>query len=223
MKFIVVSGVDACGKCTQIKRLEDYFVRQGKRTQVLSIFSSLDDFASITDSEILTKELNVFLLKFEPIARTLFLQSLIKNSLDKIQNDTEVVIFNGYWYKVAASEAAYGVPFSFWSASASQYFPRPDVAIHLDVSFENCLKRRSLWTPYEMGQGRYWGTATLNFEQFQRSIHQNFYSLFAAMNDHVYRIDGNYEEDPVARNILSLFDESPMPKSTELFLDPQPF
>lgn len=218
MKFIVISGPDACGKATQIKRLEEHFVRLGKKTQVLSIFSSLVDFANITDKQTLNEELNVFLLKFEPIARTLFLQSLIKNTLDKIDRNTQVVIFNGYWYKFAASEAAYGVPFSFWSHSAELYFPKPDVAIHLDVTYETCKARRQHWTPYESGKGRYWGSPNLGPEAFQRSIHQHFRSLFSVMSDSVLHIDGNHDEELIARNILSLFDESPMPKSTELFL-----
>ncbi|MEY4617495.1 MAG: hypothetical protein RJB66_2455 [Pseudomonadota bacterium] len=218
MKFIAISGPDACGKGTQISRLEDYFVRRGQKTQVLSVFTSLGEFASITDANTLNEALNLFLLKFEPIARTLFLQSLIKNSLDKIDSNTEVAIFNGYWYKFAASEAAYGVPFSFWCNSAAQYFPKPDVSIHLDVTFENCTRRRKDWTPYESGRGRYWGAPPQTFESFQRSIHQHFHSLFATMPNPVLRIDGNYDEESVARNIVSLFDDSPMPKSTELFL-----
>jgi thymidylate kinase len=220
MKFVVISGVDACGKDTQIARLRDYFQSQGHKTQRLSALSSLEDFSGLIDSATLEAQLNVFLLKFEPIARTLFLQSLIANALDKIERDTEVVIFSGYWYKFAASEAAYGVPFSFWSNSAAQYFPKPDVAIHLDVSYETCIKRRKKWTPYEKGLARYWGVPKLEFEQFQRSNHQHFYSLFSVMSDPVYRIDGNYDEEQVWRNVLSIFDDSPMPKSTELFLDP---
>lgn len=218
MKFIVISGADACGKDTQISRLEKYFVRQGLKTQVLSVHSSLVDFTPLADPNTLSEILNVFLLKFEPIARTLFLQSLIKNTLDKIHHNTQIVIFNGYWYKYAASEAAYGVPFSFWSTSAAQYFPIPDVAIHLDVPFDSCSERRQSWTSYESGQARYWGTAPLNFENFQKSMHQHFQSLFSAMTNPVLRIDGNHSEEQVARNILSLFDESPMPKSIELFL-----
>lgn len=218
MKFICISGADACGKDTQIDRLKEFFVSQGKKTQVLSVESSLVDFAKATDQGTLRSLLNILLLKFEPIARTLFLQSLIKNALDKIHADTEVVIFKGYWYKLAASEAAYGVPFSFWSTSAAQYFPRPDIAIHLTVPFESCLHRRNEWTPYERGEGRYWGTAPLGFHQFQGNIHRHFQELFVTMTDPVLHLDGNHPEEQVTRNILSLFDDSPMPKSTELFI-----
>lgn len=218
MKFIVISGADACGKDTQIDRLEKYFLNRGQKTQVLSIHSSLMDFASLTDAHTLAEVLNVFLLKFEPISRTLFLQSLIKNALDKISCNTEIVIFNGYWYKYAASEAAYGVPFSFWTQSAAQYFPKPDVVIQLDVPFSACNQRRLNWTPYESGTAKYWGTQNLSFEQFQQAIHQNFHLLFASLAEPIIHIDGNHEEEQIARNILSLFDESPMPKSTELFL-----
>lgn len=218
MKFIVISGADACGKDTQIERLEQFFSRQGQRTQVLSIYSSFIDFAPFANARTLNEMLNVFLLKFEPIARTLFLQSLIKNTLDKIDHSTQIVIFNGYWYKFAASEAAYGVPLTFWSHSAAQYFPKPDYSIHLDVPVEQCLERRDHWSPYEQGQARYWGAPTLNFQQFQSTIHQQFHTLFDSMGENIYQIDGNHNEDQVARNILSLFDESPMPKSTELFL-----
>jgi thymidylate kinase len=218
MKFIVISGADACGKDTQIDRLESFFVRQAQKTQVLSIQSSLADFTQVTDAETLNEFLNVFLLKFEPIARTLFLQSLIKNTLDKIDRHTEVVIFNGYWYKYAASEAAYGVPVNFWGTSAAQYFPKPSVSIHLDVPFSACLKRRLNWSAYEMGQARYWGAPSLGFEAYQAAMHKNFQSIFSALSDPVIHIDGNHDEEQVARNILSLFDESPMPKSIELFL-----
>jgi thymidylate kinase len=218
MKFIVISGADACGKDTQIDKLEQFFIRQGLNTQVLSIHSSLADFTSVTNPKTLSDVLNVFLLKFEPIARTLFLQSLIKNALSKIHINTQIVIFNGYWYKYAASEAAYGVPLSFWNQSADIYFPKPDIAVHLDVPFEACSHRRQVWTPYEGGQARYWGIAPLSFEQFQRSMHKQFQTLFATTNAPVLHIDGNHDSEQVTRNIVSIFDDSPMPKSTELFI-----
>jgi thymidylate kinase len=218
MKFIVISGADACGKDTQIERLGNHFQKIGLKTQILTFRSSFEDFDAITQPETLAILFENCLMHFEPIARTLFLQSLIKNALDKIKVDTEIVIFNGYWYKCAAAEAAYGVPYSFWSGSAAQYFPRPDIAIHLDVPFEICLQRRPTWTPYEKGQARYWGVPSLNFENYQNSMRQHFQSLFASISEMVYRIDGSHPEDQVALNILSLFDESPMPKSTELFL-----
>lgn len=218
MKFIVVSGADACGKDTQIERLKAHFLNQNIKTQFLCLDSSLESLQGFWTLNSPDSFVNAILLQFEPIARTLFLQSLIKNTLDKIERDTDVVIFNGYWYKYAASEAAYGIPLSFWSSAASQYFPKPDVSIYLDVPFEHCLKRRQHWTPYESGKARYWGGRPLSHEDFQKAIHQNFRLLYSQIPDSVFQIDGNHDEDQVARNILSLFDESPMPKSTELFI-----
>lgn len=218
MKFIVISGADACGKDTQIEKLKTFFEKQGKKTQILSIHSSLAEFANIGSENTLSEFLNIFLLRFEPIARTLFLQSLVKNALDKIKSDTQILIFNGYWYKLAASEAAYGVPLSFWSHSSAQYFPRPDIAIHLNVSIENCFLRRGSWWPYERGEGRYWSGTSLDFRAFQESVHRQFQALFQLMNDPIVHIDGNHSEDQVGQNILSLFDDSPMPKSTDLIL-----
>ena len=218
MKFISISGADACGKDTQIDRLEKYFVKLGKKTQILSLDSSLKHFEEVLTHEQIADVHSILLLQFEPLARTLFLQSLIKNALDQIKPDTQIVIFNGYWYKFAASEAAYGVPLTFWTNSASDLFPKPDVSIHLQVPIETCFKRRRLWTPYEMGHGRYWGTPPLSFESFQTKVHEQFLQLFQPLQIPVIQIDGDHPEEQVARNISSLFDESPIPKSSELVL-----
>lgn len=171
MKFIVVTGADACGKDTQIASLVQHLSNQGQAVQPLTIWDSLQDFAHISDKKVLMDVLDSFLLKFEPHARSLFLLSCLRNSLDKIKSATEVVLFNGYVFKYWASEMSYGIEDEFWQKSIESLMPKPDQVFYLKTPLEQCLSRRLKWSQYEQGQARHAGDGKKDFIEFQKSVH----------------------------------------------------
>lgn len=173
MKLIVVTGADACGKDTQIASLVQHYADLGQHAQALTIWDSLQDFSHIEDKKTLMDVLDSFLMKFEPHARSLFLLSCLRNSLDKIKSQSEVVILNGYFYKYWASEMSYGLAKSFWQNEVQGLLPVPEKIFYLRTPVEQCLSRRLKWSQYEQGLARSLHKKALNFNEFQHNVHKN--------------------------------------------------
>ena len=180
MKLIAITGADASGKDTQIGELSKHFRAQGLQVAIVDIWDSFQDFIADSPRESVGKILDGFLLRFEPDARTLFLQSVLRNSFTKIPKIADLVLLNGYTYKYWATEAAYGASESLWKNRA-EVFPEPDRVIYLKTPVETCLARRAKWTAYESGAGRSvddGGSFTL--ESFQRRTHERLDAILAS-------------------------------------------
>lgn len=197
MKFIAITGPDACGKDTQIEKLSSNLKAQGLKVQKLSIQDSLQDFVEIADMKTINAVLNVFLLKMPAEARSHFLLSLLKNSIAKINSQADVILYNGYWYKYAASEQAYGVAREMWLKNIES-LPRPDLIIEIQASFENCLLRRAQWSAYESGQA----LPKLEFHSFQKSMRAALSDILSSLNPKV-SVNGDRNEGSTADEIIS--------------------
>lgn len=199
MKTLVITGPDACGKDTQIERLSSSLRSVGKKVQVLSIQNSLADFKEIADMKTIDSFLSVFLLKFESTARTYFLLSLLRNAISRVDKKADLVIWNSYWYKYAASELAYGAPSQIWLGPLES-FPQPDHIFVLQASLESCLLRRARWSEYESG-----GASTqLNLESFQKSMRKNLDDTLKTLPSPKTFIEGDRSEDVVATELSAL-------------------
>lgn len=202
MKTIVVTGPDACGKDTQVAFLKRVFESRGSRTHVSSVWDSLRLFAAAGDPANVRKVLDVFLMDFEPKARSLFLQSVLRNSL-KLAAPVDVLLINGSWLKYAASEAAYGVPFSLWLERAGELFGEADLILSLEAPLEACLKRRTEWSLYEQGKARFDGEVADGLQSFQKRVHQNLKVLLRDLKD-VTAIDAAAAPDAVSEQLTSV-------------------
>jgi thymidylate kinase len=191
MQRIVITGADASGKDTQIASLEKHFLESGQKVQKLAIWDSLADFSKVSDKKVLNEILDSFLMKFEPHARSLFLMSCLRNSLDKIHGSVDVVLINGFIYKYWASEMSYGVESAFWKAN-SEFFLKPDRVIYIKTPVEQCLSRRNEWSKYESGLARSLMPQKLSFREFQASVHKNMNLVLSTISD-VITIDGSSE------------------------------
>lgn len=199
MKMIVITGPDASGKDTQIEKITQNLKAHGHKVQSLSIQNSLEDFMEISDRKTISLFLNVFLLKFDPLARSYFLLSLLQNSLSKVDPQADVILYNGYWYKYAASESAYGVSEAIWNNFAAQ-LPKPDGVVILKSSLETCLLRRTQWSPYESGQGK----ISLELHSFQKKMRKSLSALLDQVALPKSEINGDQSEDLVTEEILSI-------------------
>ncbi len=198
MKFVVITGPDASGKDTQIERLSSHLKSRGLTAQTLSIKNSLQDFSEVADIKTLNSILNVFLIKFEPQARSHFLLSLLKNSIAKMKSDCDVVLYNGYWFKYLASESAYGVDKSFWIKNIES-LPKPDLTIGLKASWESCKLRRSQWSAYEKGQAH----VTSSLEVFQTKMRNQLFACLDEWSGNKVFIDADRDEETVSQEILN--------------------
>jgi thymidylate kinase len=202
MKFVVVTGADACGKDTQIGSLLQHCAEEGRHVQALTIWDSLQDFTHINDKKTLMDVLDTFLMKFEPHARSLFLLSCLKNSLDKIKPQTEMVIFNGYFHKYWASEMSYGVDPGFWENSLKGLLPVPEKIFYLRTPVDQCLGRRLKWSQYEQGAARSLHKVALNFREFQTEIHKNLDKILLGQKG-VETLDGSLPVEEVFSQLVN--------------------
>src|SRR3989344_3262810 len=106
-RFICVTGPDGSGKTTLCRELVERWNRR---------FG--DDFAAEVTVWDFLEDLNPFNSKravfdygatLEPIARMKTLMGFYRKSLEiRLRKKHKVLVLNGFWYKYAASELAYG-------------------------------------------------------------------------------------------------------------------
>lgn len=202
MKLIALTGPDACGKDTQLKRLENSLLSLGLRVQTLSIHSSMRAFSHVSDPKTINEFLNIFLLQFAPEARSLFLMSLLKNSFDQITEEADILLYNSFWYKYAAAEMTYGIPSDFWTSQMKTFLPKPDLMVRIHADVQSCLLRRSRWSSYESGGARYLKKSPLDLESFQTQLHFNLNQLLSSTEAPQFQVNGQLSEDLVFQQIL---------------------
>lgn len=201
MKIITIIGADASGKDTQIALLKKELEAQNKKVQVITIWDSLREFSAVPDKKALQEIVETFLLKYEGHARSFFLMACLRNSVSKIDSTNDVVLLNGFFHKYWASEMTYGVESALWEKNISE-FVSSDKIIYLKTSAEKCLERKTSWSKYESGMGKFvGGQKTSDKDQFQKSMHQNLDTIAAQLKN-VITIDGSESIENVAINIL---------------------
>ncbi len=140
--FIVIDGIDGCGKSTQVRLLHDKLLDRGLPTTI----SKWQDSAYIQKLFIgdLIKRIQEGSVRIPPESRTFLLgadisyrlESLIKPLLEKGQ----IVIGDRYVYKVIAQGIARGLE-KDWLQRLFSFAPVPDLVIMLDVPPGVSLRR----------------------------------------------------------------------------------
>lgn len=140
--FIVIDGIDGCGKSTQVRLLHDKLLDRGLPTTI----SKWQDSAYIQKLFIgdLIKRIQEGSVRIPPESRTFLLgadisyrlESLIKPLLEK----GHIVIGDRYVYKVIAQGIARGSE-KDWLQRLFSFAPVPDLVIMLDVPPGVSLRR----------------------------------------------------------------------------------
>jgi thymidylate kinase len=92
----------------------------------------------------------------------------------------ELLVLNGYWYKYAASELAYGVPAATVAAAVAD-FPVPSCTFFLELAPEEAWRRKGAGSSYERGLMRGGRPSSSDpgeqFVHFQRQIRPHWAAL----------------------------------------------
>ncbi|MGQ9604454.1 MAG: dTMP kinase [bacterium] len=180
--FIVIDGIDGCGKTTQVKLLEERIKKLGKKVAT----SKWKDSAYVDRLFIgdLLKRFQDGTVRIPPEARTFLLAADISNRLESsikpALTNGMVVIGDRYIYKVIAQGIARGLS-KKWLDNLFSFAIEPDMKIFLDIDPEEAAKRITAYREisfYEAGMDVLDGDDRVcNFINFQRQVRENLLLL----------------------------------------------
>lgn len=183
--IIVIGGTDGVGKSTLVERLitQQWGAVSSATIKHRSIFDANPHLV-----EMISKAgLNKYLAHLDPTARFLFCLHAIRQSLTNLDN-SDVVLYDGYWYKYAARELAHGMPASLLEAVDS-FLPKPKAILHIHLDPAVAATRRESFTLLERGGDAQHQTAA--FISYQSKVQ----SQWDQINQHlqgipIYNLDG---------------------------------
>ncbi len=210
--FIVIDGIDGCGKSTQVRLLRENLARRNIPVTV----SKWQDSSYIEKLYIgdLLKRIQGGSVVIPPEARTFLLGTDVSYRLESMikpwLEDGKVVIGDRYIYKIIAQGIARGLD-KDWLSKMFAFAPGPDCTILLDVPPEIALERITGYREvsfYEAGldvlKGA--GDRESSFLQFQRIVRREL--LILLKEERGYIVDGELPLEEQSRLILGYVEEA---------------
>ena len=192
--FIVVDGIDGCGKSEIIKSLHNYLFSKNKKYRILTTREPTNGKYGKSIRDMLRKEKNP--KSSSKKLMELFIKDRedhLKNTIEpflKISNKNElnVVLCDRYYYSTIAFQGAQGLDMKDLIAK-NKKFRKPDIAFILDVEPFVALERIA----YRKKE---------KFEQleFMKKIRENFLKLPNLLKDTIKIIDAS-------KTLKEVFDE----------------
>lgn len=208
--FIVIDGIDGCGKSTQVKLLEERIKKLGKKVAT----SKWKDSAYVDRLFIgdLLKRFQDGTVRIPPEARTFLLAADISNRLESsikpALTNGMVVIGDRYIYKVIAQGIARGLS-KKWLDNLFSFAIEPDMKIFLDIDPEEAAKRITAYREisfYEAGMDVLDGDDRVyNFIKFQREVRENLLLLANQCNGII--IDASRTAQEQHHQICTIFQK----------------
>lgn len=141
-RLIVITGPDGAGKSTVCSTL----AAQLGAHQV-TIWDALGRGAPFASRA----EVLAHVSELDGVARMLTIFDLLRRALRLPEaREADALVLNGYWFKYAASELAYGVPRMAVAAAVAD-FPLPTCTFFLDLTPEDAWARMGQGSDYERG------------------------------------------------------------------------
>jgi dTMP kinase len=180
--FIVIDGIDGCGKSTQVKLLMELYGKLG-RTLVTSKWKDSEYVEKLFIGDLL-KRFQDGTVKIPPEARTFLLAADISNRLEAAIKPALkkglAVLADRYIYKIVAQGVARGLDKS-WLDNLFAFAVAPDVKIFLDVDPIVAAERITAYREisfYEAGMDVMPGTdRKQNFITFQARVRENLLGI----------------------------------------------
>ncbi len=146
MKTICITGLDGCGKTTQVKLLSEKL----PDSRIVSVWDLIkrSEFQSWTIYKN-PPDVEQYVANLHPVSRSLFIFHAFDAAYrHALNSEVDYIIFDGYWYKYWAVEQAMGAPETLGQFFSSQYL-EPDYTFYLELSMEELLKRKKQISVYE--------------------------------------------------------------------------
>jgi dTMP kinase len=180
--FIVIDGIDGCGKSTQVKMLARYYENLGKPV-VTSKWKDSDYVDRLFIGDLL-RRFQEGTIRIPPEARTFLLGADISNRLESSIKPAlaagKTVIGDRYVYKIVAQGMARGLDRT-WLDSVFAFAVEPDLKVFLDIepaeAADRILSSREI-SFYEAGMDVMPGDdRRSNFVEFQTRVREHLLSI----------------------------------------------
>ncbi len=224
--FVIIDGIDGCGKSTQVKALAESLSRKGHS----AVVSKWQDSSYIKHLYIgdLLKRIQEGNVVIPPESRTFLLGAdvvyRLESKIKPLLQEGRIVIGDRYIYKIIAQGIARGLD-RRWLADLFEFVPEPEVKIMLDVPAEVALKRIMAGREisfYEAGLDVLPGSdKPSSFLKFQRRVRREFLTLM----EHVggYIVDGTLPLEEQSRLILNCVEGQMTARTADVPSKTSPF
>jgi thymidylate kinase len=186
-KLICVTGIDGSGKSTLIRSLQSAF----PFSVTITIWDMMKN-PEFKDSLLFEtkQEIDEYLKLLEHPARILFLyhclaQAMSIGAKEASKSNASLILLDGYWFKYAASEIAFGAD-AQEIIHLAQFFPKPDIVFRLALDSNVAFSRKESCSGYECGYEV--GDSKTGFVSFQSRSAAAITNLLISENTQV--LDG---------------------------------
>jgi len=199
--FIVIDGMDGCGKSEMVKLLHNYLFSKNKSYSILTTREPTKGTYGKEIREILAKEKDPKesaekLLELFIKDREEHVDNTITPFLEKLNGEeTRIVICDRYYYSTIAFQEVQGLDAGL-IVEKNKKFPKPDVAFLLDAKSEIALERMK-------------HRKKEKFEQleFMKELRSKFLELPKFLDDNIKIIDASEEIHEVFEKVKEEVDK----------------
>jgi len=181
--FIVLEGIDGCGKSTQAKLLVEWLERNEKKV--------------FLTAEPTKNEIGLFIRdilsgneKVDPKTLALLFTAdryeHIVNEIEPALSRNEIVISERYYHSTITYQEAQGVDRK-WLLEINKFARKPDITIFLDVKPEISVKRTTTNEIFER-------------KEFLEKVRDNYLKL----DENMKKIDANRSKDEIVNDIKNI-------------------
>ncbi len=170
VQYLVLTGSDGVGKSTLCSLLlQELQAKFG--VEKVALFS-LWEYVQKGEICTVSKDALSFATSLSSRSRMSLLLFCFSRGLELLHAahpHLEILLIDGYWFKYAANERARGVPPEEADLPFS-LLPQADLVFYLQADPACLLKRKTTFTPYELGPESQGKSPQLQFQRFQQKL-----------------------------------------------------